>query len=44
MAVDIDVSRMAIQRRMQEENPDALQRHRHGVDDEIKANFHVVRG
>ena len=44
MAVDVDVSCMAIQRRMREEHADALQRHRHGVDDESKACIHVVRG
>ena len=43
MAVDVDVSRMAVLRRMREENPDALQRHRHRVDNQIKASFHVVR-
>ena len=44
MAVDVDVSCMAIQRRMREEHADTLQRHRHGVDDESKACIHVVRG
>lgn len=43
MAMDVDVSRMAVPRRMREENPDALQRHSHRVDNEIKASFHVVR-
>lgn len=43
MAVDVDISRMAVLRRMREENPDALQRHRHRVDNEIKTRFHVVR-
>lgn len=43
MAVDVDVNRMAVLRRMREENLDALQRHRHRVDNEIKASFHVVR-
>lgn len=43
MAVDVDVSRMAVLRHIQEENLDALQRHHHRVDNEIKASFHVVR-
>lgn len=43
MAVDVDICRMTVLRRMREENPDALQRHRHRVNNEIKASFHVVR-
>ena len=43
MAVDVDVSRMAVLRCMREEHADALQCHRHGVDNESKTYIHVVR-